>query len=482
MKNKLQIKTSISIILCLFIFTSFSQKKVQVLYSNADNNILLRDTTISFDNKKTETTIKLNKNKQFQTIDGFGAAITGSSSYNLLKMSAENRKSFLEKTFSEKRGYGFSYVRVAIGCSDFSLSEYTCCEKIGIENFGLTDEETIYVIPILKEILKINPYVKIMAAPWTAPRWMKVKEKESSELYNSWTGGHVASKYYQDYATYFVKWIKAFNDNGIPIYAITPQNEPLNAGNSASTLMYWDEQRDFIKNALGPQFKKEGIKTKIYIFDHNYNYDGIASQNDYPLRIYEDKIAASYISGATYHNYNGNLSELNDIHNKIPDKEIIFTETSIGTWNDGLNLKARLIDEMNETALGTINNWCKGVIVWNLMLDNEKGPNREGGCQTCYGTVDIDKSDYKTITINSHYVIIAHLSAFIKPNAVRIEIVNEGNIKGIINCAFLNSDGTYSLILSNNSKEQKNITINEGKKSFSYLCPANSILSFSWKY
>ena len=146
----------------------------------------------------------------------------------------------------------------------------------------------------------------------------------------------MATKYFQDYATYFVKWIKAFQTNGINIYAVTPQNEPLNAGNSASTLMYWDEQKAFIRDALGPAFAKAGIKTKIYVFDHNYNYDNMPAQEDYPVKIYEDKAAAAYITGAAYHNYGGDMAELGDIHNKS-DKELVFTETSIGTCHRVVN-------------------------------------------------------------------------------------------------------------------------------------------------
>jgi glucosylceramidase len=147
--------------------------------------------------------------------------------------------------------------------------------------------------------------------------------------------------------------------------------------------MSWQEQQAFVKQALGPQLKAANLSTKIYAFDHNYNYDNIADQTDYPVKIYNDAGAASFFAGAAYHNYGGDKAELIDIHNQRPDKELVFTETSIGEWNDGRNLEKRLMEDMREVALGTVNNWSKGVIVWNLMLDTDKGPNREGGCQTC---------------------------------------------------------------------------------------------------
>ena len=178
------------------------------------------------------TTITLDPTTRFQTMDGFGAAVTGSTCYNLMQMSEENRDKFLREIFSPTEGMGHSYIRISIGCSDFSLSEYTCCDTKGIENFGLTDEETLYVIPILKDILKINPSIKIMGSPWTCPIWMKINVDD-----NPWTGGTLNPSYYADYATYFIKWIQAFEWQGIKIYSVTPQNEPLNPGNSASLVM-----------------------------------------------------------------------------------------------------------------------------------------------------------------------------------------------------------------------------------------------------
>lgn len=425
------------------------------------------------------TKITLNPSERFQEIDGFGAAVTGSTCYNLLKMQGSDRQDFLKNTFCNENGLGFSYIRISIGCSDFSLSEYTCCDEKGIENFALQSEEKDYVIPVLKEIMAINPDIKILASPWTAPRWMKVNNLKDKLPFNSWTSGQLNPDYYQDYATYFVKWLKAFENEGINIDAITIQNEPLNRGNSASMYMGWEEQRDFIKYALGPKFENEGINVKIYAFDHNYDYDRIADQQSYPTNIYKDAAAAKYLTGAAFHNYGGNKDELKYVYNSNPDKELIFTETSIGTWNNGRDLNERLLNDMEEVALGTVNNWCKGVIVWNLMLDSNLGPNREGGCQTCYGAVDISASDFKTITYNSHYYIIGHMSSVVKPGARRIGTTGY-KATGINYAAFENPDNTYSIVMSNNTSESKKITFSDGKNHFSYNVPAKSVTSYCW--
>lgn len=456
--------------------------KVTALTTTADRAQSFNETTLNFSAKpKFAEVITLNPAVRYQSMDGFGAAVTGSTCYNLMKMAPADRAKFLTKTFSDKDGLGFSYIRISIGCSDFSLSEYTCCDKPGIENFALQSEETDYVIPILKEILAINPAIKILGSPWTSPKWMKVNNLDEKKPFDSWTSGQLNPDYYQDYATYFVKWIQAFNKEGMQIYSITPQNEPLNRGNSASLFMGWKEELAFVKEALGPALKAAGLNTKIYAFDHNYNYDKMADQNDYPIKMYDDEVAASFLTGAAYHNYGGNREELNDIQSQRPDKELIFTETSIGMWNDGRNLQKRLMDDMREVALGTVNNWCKGVIVWNLMLDSERGPNREGGCQTCYGAVDIDRSNYKTITNNSHYYIIGHLSSVVKPGAYRIE--SSGNsTKGLMCSAFENPDGTVAFVVLNENEGIARVSLTaDGKNYIDCTIPGKSVASYRWE-
>ncbi len=469
---------------------SYTPSAIDSIKDNGDITIYTTTNTRSQDFSKgfidfstkfnmSPNTITLDPTQKFQTMDGFGAAITGSTCYNLMKMTQEDRTKFLTETFSDDKGMGMNYIRIAIGCSDFSLSEYTCWDKEGKENFALQSEEKQYVLPVLKEILAINPSIKIMGSPWTAPKWMKVNNLIDLKPFDSWTSGQLNPKYYQDYGWYFVQWLQAMKKEGIHVSSITVQNEPLNRGNSASMYMTWQEQQAFIKQALGPQLKAASLDTKIYAFDHNYNYDNIADQNDYPVKIYNDAGAASFIAGAAFHNYGGDKAELLDIHNQRPDKELVFTETSIGEWNEGRNLEKRLMEDMREVALGTVNNWSRAVIVWNLMLDNDKGPNRDGGCQTCYGAVDISKSNFKKITRNSHYYIVGHLSAVVKSGAVRIG-ASGYTAEGLIYTAFKNIDGSYALVLLNDANENRKITINDTKNHFSYEVPAKSVVSYRW--
>lgn len=457
-------------------------KDVSILITTATRFRDLHRTEIASSDKSSMSpvTVILDPNTEYQAMDGFGTAITGSTAFNLSRMTAKNRTEFLKETFSPTEGFGHSYIRVAIGCSDFSLREYTCCDTKGIENFALTTEETEYVIPMLKEIMVINPGIKIMASPWTCPRWMKVNNLTELKPYNSWTSGQLNPAYYQDYATYFAKWLQAFKEAGINVYAITPQNEPLNRANSASLYMEWEEQCDFIKK-LAPTLQAAGLgDVKIYAFDHNYNYDNIPSQQGYPMRIYQDAEVSQDIAGAAYHDYGGNRKELNVVHDAYPEKELLFTETSIGTWNNGQDLSKALLRDMENVALGTVNNWCKGVMVWNLMLDTERGPNREGGCRTCYGAVDIDNSDYSTITRNSHYYIISHLAAVVKPGAVRIGTSGYSD-PSVLYTAFQNPDGSYAFVIINKGSTDKPFNITANKRSVSYTLPKFSVTSFLWK-
>ena len=433
-------------------------------------------------NMSPERTLKLNPNVRYQEFDGFGAAITGAAAFNLMQMPAERRQKLLVETFSPEKGMGYGYVRVPIGGSDFnsrSNYDYTCCDTKGIENFALTTDELDYIIPVLKEILAINPALKVMGTPWSCPIWMKVDDIRSKAPYtgpNKWVGGYLTPDYYQDYAMYFVKWIKAFEAEGINITSVTPQNEPLNWGNSMSLYMPWDQERDFIKLALGPVFKREGINAKIICFDHNYNYDGKKDQQEYPIKIYADPEASQYIDGAAYHSYGGSPVELDNIHKKAPEKNLYFTEQSIGTWNYQ-NFGQSLMSEMKNTCIGTVTRWCKAVIVWNFMLDENGGPHGgPGACATCYGAVDISSKDYITLNKRSHYYVIGHLSKALKAGSTRIG--TSGYMPtGLSVVASENLDGTYGLVLFNENAEGLTFVIEHNGKHFEIKLPAESITS-----
>jgi glucosylceramidase len=455
--------------------------EVDVYVTSANQSMLLTHIPVAFNTKPNmaiATTINLNPATRYQVIDGFGAAITGSTCYNLLRMTQANRTKLLMETFDTLAGNGYSYIRISIGASDFSMDEYSCCDTPGIENFKINDYDKRDLIPILKEILAINPKIKILASPWTCPRWMKVNDLTHLQPYDHWTSGQLNPKYYQDYATYFVRFIQEMNKAGIPIEAITIQNEPLNRGNSVSLYMTWQEQAEFIKTALGPKFEAAGIHTKIMVFDHNYNYDNITGQKSYPVKIYGIPDASKYVDGAAFHAYGGDKSELLNVHNAAPGKNLYFTEMSIGTWN--YSFDGDLIWSMRELGIGTLNNYCKAVIVWNFLLDEHGAPNRPGGCTTCYGAVEISSADYATLNRKTHFYVIAHLAKVISPGATRIETKGYSTA-GLYVTAVENKDDTYGVVMLNENNTSLKITLEDGKHSFPYTIPGKSIASFRWK-
>ena len=415
----------------------------------------------------------------YQGVDGFGAAMTVASCCNILKMSEEARTKFLKEMFDPEDGLGSSLIRVCIGGSDFSIERFTWCDTKGLENFAPHPYDTKYVIPVLKEIKKINPSLKIIGSPWTAPLWMKKEVNGTSDHY-SWTGGVLKPEYYRDYGEYFVKWIQYMKSEGLDIYAVTPQNEPLNAGNSMSMLMYWDSARDFIRNGLGPALKDAGLDTKILVFDHNYNYDNMSGQAQYPLKIYADKEASAYIAGSAWHNYGGNVSELDKIVAGAPDKEIYFTEASIGTWN--YDFASCFINDMRDIFFGTLKRGGKGVTLWNLMLDDNKGPytDEDGSCKTCYGAVTVLSTDYSKLDYYSHYYNIAHCSKVIRPGAVRIG-TSGFTTSGVQYLAFRNPDGSYGVIVLNENSSDQQLVFLTSAHSVKCTAPAKSVVSLIWK-
>lgn len=458
--------------------------KAVTLTTTADSTNLLYRGSINVESgtNMAPTTIEIDPSKTYQTMDGFGFALTYSSAYNLMHMSQADRTAFLTRTFSTTEGYGVSYLRISIGCSDFSSREYTLCDTQGLDNFALQSDETGYIIPVLKEILAINPQLKVIASPWTCPRWMKTTDSLTG-VYDSWTGGRLNPDMRTTYAQYFVRFIEAMKEQGVNIYAVTPQNEPLNKGNSASLYMPWEDEAPFVK-VLAETFHNAGINTKIYLYDHNYDYSGISSQTDYPIKIYQqlgnDFDGADLIAGSAWHDYGGSNTELNDIYNQAPDKGIIFSESSIGTWNKGNQLSKTLVSEMRDVVLGTVNKMSRAVIVWNLMLDDRRGPNLDGGCQTCYGAVDINSSDYSTLHYNGHYFIICHASAVVEPGAVRLGVKRDTELSNLIHAEFLNPDGTYAALLCNNSEEAAKVTLSDGSKYFQTTVPAYGVVSVKW--
>lgn len=422
-------------------------------------------------------TIEVNPQRTFQTIDGFGAAVTGSAAYLINHtMSEEQRDELLDDLFTAK-GINISYIRHTIGASDFSVdangqsSSYTYDDTESgepdyeLNHFSIAKDTD--VIQLLQKIMNKKEGIKLLGTPWSAPTWMKYGEKTLNGWYLDYTNPQV----YSAYAEYFVRYIKAYEQAGIPVEAITVQNEPeFTTPDYPSMSMAAPEQARFIRDYLGPAFKVNGLDTKIIGFDHNWDIG-----EEYAKTLLADEEASAYTDGTAYHCYAGSPEAMSRVHDAYPDKHIYVTECSGGAWSAdfGNNLSWQL----SNLIIGGTRNWAQNVLLWNIALDPEGGPVN-GGCTNCRGVMTIDPST-GALTRNEEYYAIGHASKFVQPGAVRVDSTQHSG--SIENVAFRNPDGTVVLIAVNVSAGSREFIVKQGAKSFSYNLPSHAAVTFTWQ-
>ncbi len=379
-----------------------------------------------------------------QTMDGFGYTLTGGSATLINQLASADRAALLKELFgSDSNSISVSYLRLSIGASDLSASVFSYDDMpsgqtdTGLVHFSLDPDRTD-LIPLLKDILAINPSIRIIATPWSAPVWMKDNGSSS--------GGILQPIYYNAYAQYFVKYIQQMQAEGITIQAVTPQNEPLNPSNNPSLTMTASQQADFIKNSLGPAFAAAGLSTHIIVYDHNCDQPG------YPITILSDPAAAPYVYGSAFHLYAGDISALSEVHNAYPDKKLYFTEQYTASTGD---FAGDLQWHVKNVVIGSARNWSCTALEWNLANDPSYGPHTPGGCTTCKGALTLGG----TISRNVAYYIIAHASKFVPAGSVHIGTNIAGNLQ---NVAFKTPSGQKVLIVENDgtSAAAFNLSIN----------------------
>jgi glucosylceramidase len=410
----------------------------------------------------TYSTIEIDATQTFQTVDGFGYALTGGSAYVINKLSATDKSNLLQELFGTgSNSNAISYLRISIGASDLNASVFSYDDMppgqtdVNLNQFSLS-QDTVDLIPVLKQILTINPNIKILGSPWSPPVWMK-------DNGNS-IGGSLLPQYYDTYAHYFVKYIQQMQAKGITINAITPQNEPLNGGNNPSMVMTADQQVTFIKNNLGPAFQAAGINTKIIVYDHN------CDRPDYPLTVLGDDAARAFVDGSAFHLYAGDISALTRVHNAYPEKNVYFTEQFTGS-NGSFDGDLRW--HLKNVIIGTMRNWGKIALEWNLASDPNYGPHTAGGCTECKGALTIGN----TITRNVSYYIVAHASKFVPPGSVRIASNISGNL---YNVAFKTPAGTRVLIVVNDGTVSTSFNIKFNGQWVTTGLAAGSVGTYVW--
>ncbi|MFY9152194.1 MAG: glycoside hydrolase family 30 beta sandwich domain-containing protein [Prolixibacteraceae bacterium] len=416
------------------------------------------------DQSSSDPTIEVQEAKTYQTMDGFGYTLTGGSAIWINKMDQAERAALLNELFAtDGTNIGVSYLRISIGASDLSDHVFTYNDLPAgetdpeLKQFSLNPER-IDLIPVLKEILAINPKIKILGSPWSAPGWMKTNHDSR--------GGSLKPEYFEVYARYFVRYIQEMKKEGITIDAITIQNEPLHPGNNPSMYMPAHEQAIFIKKDLGPAFEAAKIKTKIILYDHN------ADRPDYPMSILADPDAASYVDGSAFHLYGGKIEALSEVHNKFPDKNLYFTEQWVGAPGD---LAGDLTWHIRTLIIGASRNWCRNVLEWNLAANPKHEPHTDrGGCDQCLGAITIDGN---LVTRNPAYYIIAHASKFVRPGSLRIE---SNTVDNLPNVAFITPEGKKVLIVLNDFKEPKSFNIKSNGKQITATLDSGAVGTFVW--
>ena len=425
---------------------------------------LQEDILVFGNNYNNYPSIKVDGSKTYQSVTGFGYTLTGGSAEVINSLNTQKKKELLEKLFGTGgNSISVSFLRLSIGASDLSSSTFSYNDiPVGetdedLEHFSLGPDMT-NLIPLLKEILAINSDIKILGSPWSPPVWMK--DNQSTK------GGSLLPEYYDVYAKYFVKYIQEMAEQGIDIYAITPQNEPLHPENNPSLYMPATQQATFIAEHLGPAFQTASLNTKIIIYDHN------ADKPEYPLAILNNNTARPYVDGTAFHLYAGDISALSTVHNAFPDKELYFTEQYTSSNGDfGGDLKWHL----KNVIIGSMRNWSKTALEWNLANNASFGPHTDGGCTTCKGAITVNNSS--SYTENVGFYIVGHASKFVQPGSVRIESDMPADLN---NVAFRTPEGKKVLIVENDSDGSKLFNVEYNGEWFATSLEGGAVGTYIW--
>ncbi|HYH00847.1 MAG TPA: chitobiase/beta-hexosaminidase C-terminal domain-containing protein [Terriglobales bacterium] len=426
-------------------------------------------------------TITVDPSKTYQQIDGFGASFTDSSAWLVYtKLTEEQRNDAMQKLFDRTNGIALSFIRQPMGASDLALNFYSYDDMPAgqtdptLANFSI-EHDKAYIIPVLKQALTINPNTKMMASPWSPPAWMK----SNNSLLGSPNGnsGYLKPEAYAPFAQYFVKYIKAYGAEGIPTHYISMQNEPLYAPDGyTGMLMSVQNQIDLLGNHIGPAFADAGIKTKVMVYDHNWD------RSDYAIAVLKDPKARQYAAGSAWHHYAGDPSVMSTVHDMFPDMDIWETEASGGTWQN----QSTAFGDGAKELINVMRNWAKAYVLWNMVLDQNHGPiakTPEGkhGCDTCRGVLTVNWEDGKPSSFKPEldYYVLGHASKFIMPGAYRI--YSDANVPaGLYDVAFRNPDGSIVLYLFNNAASDQTFNVKQGSSYITATVKAGSIATFVW--
>lgn len=427
------------------------ERNVRIYYSNGEHELFVSKEVEQMqpqelsEASKSSVTIAINPEVTYQQIDGFGASFTDSSAYLMNQvLSGQQRDEAMIKLFDPEQGIGLSVVRNPMGASDYARDFYSYNDlpegetDVELAKFSVAHDEAD-IIPLTKQALALNPQLKLMGSPWSPPGWMKTS--------GSMIGGELKPEYYEAYAQYFVRYIQAYAEQGLHVYAITPQNEALYCpGHYPGMLMLPEVQSEFIKEHLKPAFVANGITTKILCYDHNWD------KPEYPLHVIDE--AGDAVDGVAWHWYGGTPSAQSDVFLADPGKEVHFTEGSGGEWIPPFE---QAFSNVMRTGIEIIRNYSKSFVLWNMALDENNGPFVPGfGTSTCRGILKVEQGS-KQLHYTLDYYALAHFSKCARPQAVRLE--TNASDEAIRAVALRNVDQSIAVIAFNDSEQANNVSI-----------------------
>ena len=425
--------------------------------------------------------------QRFQEIDGFGASLTDSAAWLFAKkLTPAQTDAAFKMLFARKGGIAVNFLRQPIGSSDLAVTFYSfddlcqqsakaCTTPAGqsdpnLDHFSLAHDQE-YILPMLRKALAVNPGIHVMITPWSPPGWMKTSGSMLGSNSETKEPSHLRPEFYNAFAQYFVKTIQGYQAAGVPVWAMSVQNEPLYAPPTYSgTKMEAAEQAAFLGNALAPALAAAHLSPKVMVYDHNWN------RPDYPETVLNDPKAGALAAGTAWHHYEGDPSVMTKNHEEFPNKDQWVTESSGGAWQKG-NVLAEEAGEL----IAVTRNWAKSYVLWALATDQNHGPF-VGGCDTCRGLVTIDLSNPAKPIVKPEidYYVLGHASKFLLPGAVRIASDEPAGTR-IKDVAFRNPDGTIVLYTLNAGAASQQFRISFHGKAVATTIPAGSVATFTWK-
>ncbi|GMU91005.1 MAG: glucosylceramidase [Candidatus Hydrogenedentota bacterium] len=403
--------------------------------------------------------IHVDETRTYQTVLGLGASLEHSTCYNISLLAPEKQEHLIESLVDPDKGIGMNLMRVCIGTSDFTGDPWYSYNDLpdgetdpDLKNFSI-EKDRAYVLPVLKLALKKNPNLLFYASPWSPPGWMKDRGR-------GMCGGILKPDYYGVYARYLAKFVQAYQAEGVPLHAMTLQNEPgVNTQQYPSCYWRGEWQRDFIRDYVGPLFSAERIATRIWCFDHNFN--NLA----FPRTVLGDPEAAKYVEGTAFHLYEGRPEAMSALHDEFPDKQIFFSEGSVYGTRGALQI------------ISYFRNWAQSYNAWVTVIDQDAKPNN--GPHECDPTVIVLDTRDMSLEYRNDYYIYGQFMKFIQRGAARIDSTpGEGPFN---NVAFKNPDGSIVVIVANDTAAIQPLSISCGETRFGHSLTPYSVATYRFR-